>query len=153
MVIITDVSEEDLRQVYDVEVESFDNPYPYSLLKAYYHLSGDLFIVAKDEEGRVLGYSLGIIQYGYRGHVVSIAVKRSERRKGIGTLLLTELESRFKAKGCSHSYLEVNYKNEEGIRFYVKLGYKVVKLQVNYYGRGKHAFIMVKDLSNRIGFE
>ncbi|BCU69205.1 GNAT family N-acetyltransferase [Stygiolobus caldivivus] len=153
MIIITNASEEDLRQIYEVEIESFDNPYPYSLLKAYYFLSGDLFIVAKDEQGRIKGYSLGIIQYGYRGHVVSIAVRKSERKRGVGSLLLRELETRFKGKGCSHSYLEVNYKNEDGIIFYKKLGYIVVKLQVNYYGRGQHAFIMVKDLLDRTGFE
>jgi len=153
LVIITNANEDDLNEIYAIELESFENPYPYSLLRAYYFLAGDLFLVAKDEKGKVLGYSLGVIQYGYRGHVVSIAVKKTERKRGVGSMLLMRLESKFRLKGCSHSYLEVNYGNKDGISFYNKLGYKVVKLQLNYYGRNQHAFIMVKDLLDRIGFE
>ncbi|BFH72482.1 ribosomal protein S18-alanine N-acetyltransferase [Sulfurisphaera javensis] len=152
MVIITNVTEADLPKVYEVEVESFEDPYPYSLLKAYYYLSRELFLVAKEGE-RVLGYSLGIIQFGYRGHVVSIAVKTEFRERGIGKLLLMELERKFREYKCTYSYLEVNYKNIAAIQFYNKLGYKVVKLQKNYYGKGKHAFIMVKSFIGDKGFE
>ncbi|BAB67176.1 ribosomal protein S18-alanine N-acetyltransferase [Sulfurisphaera tokodaii] len=152
MIIITNVDENDLPKVYEVEVESFEDPYPYSLLKAYYYLSRELFLVAKQGDD-IVGYSLGIIQFGYRGHVVSIAVKKDYREKGIGSLLLKELEKRFKEYKCTHSYLEVNFKNKTAIEFYHKLGYIIVKLQKNYYGRGKHAFIMVKSFSKDKSFE
>lgn len=146
------MSEEDLSKVYEVEVESFEDPYPYSLLKAYYYLSRELFLVAREGD-QILGYALGIIQYGYRGHVVSIAVKREFREKGIGRLLLLELEKKFREYYCTHSYLEVNYKNLNAIIFYNKLGYIVVKFQKNYYGRGKHALIMAKPFIGNKGFE
>lgn len=144
MIIITNASEDDLQSIYEVEIESFDNPYPYSLLKAYYFLSKELFLVAKIDN-QTVGYSLGIIQYGYRGHVVSIAVKKNFRKRGVGTLLLSSLEKKFKEYQCTHSYLEVNVKNSPAISFYRKMGYIIVKLQKNYYGRGKHAYIMVKN--------
>ena len=152
MIIITNVSEEDLQKVYEIELESFDEPYSFPLLKAYYYLAKELFIVAK-EENEILGYALGIVQYGYRGHVVSIAVRKGYREKGIGSLLLKNLENRFKTLNCTHSYLEVNYKNVPAIKFYSKQGYVVTKLQKNYYGRGKHAFIMVKSFLNGKDFE
>jgi len=152
VIIITNVSEEDLQKVYEIELESFEEPYPYSLLKAYYYLAKELFMVARDGN-EILGYALGIVQYGYRGHVVSIAVKKDYREKGIGSMLLQNLENRFKALNCTHSYLEVNYKNIPAIKFYNKQGYVVVKFQKNYYGRGKHAFIMAKSFLNGKGFE
>jgi len=152
VIIITNVDEGDLQKVYEIELESFSEPYSYSLLKAYYYLAKELFIVAK-EGNEILGYALGIIQYGYRGHVVSIAVKRDYRDKGVGSLLLKDLESKFKAFNCTYSYLEVNYKNVPAITFYNKQGYVVVKFQKNYYGRGKHAFIMVKSFLNGKSFE
>lgn len=152
MIIITNVTEEDLQRIYEIELESFEEPYSYSLLKAYYFLSKELFLVAKNGN-EVIGYSLGIVQYGYRGHVVSIAVRKDYRKKGVGLMLLKELEKRFIEYNCTYSYLEVNYKNIPAISFYNKLGYFVVKFQKNYYGRGKHAFIMVKSFLNGKAFE
>jgi ribosomal-protein-alanine N-acetyltransferase len=145
---ITNAKFEDLEQIYHIERESFENPYPISLLNAYLYLSPNLYLVAKDRN-EVVGYVIGIIQYNVRGHIVSIAVKKSERRKGIGRLLLTELERRFKIYNCKYSYLEVNIDNKDAINFYRKMGYFIVKLQKNYYGRGKHAFVMLKDLLMR----
>ncbi|AHC50595.1 alanine acetyltransferase [Sulfolobus acidocaldarius SUSAZ] len=154
MIIISDAREEDLPEIYDVELESFDNPYPFSLLRAYYYISGDLFIVAKSGN-KVIGYILGIIQFGYRGHIVSIAVKKDKRGSGIGTKLISELENRFKlAYHCIHSYLEVYYKNMSAINFYIKNGYKAIRIQKDYYGREKHAIIMIKSLyDHQNGFE
>lgn len=152
MIIITNVTEEDLPKVYEIELESFEEPYSYPLLKAYYHLAKELFIVAK-EGNEVLGYALGIVQYGYRGHVISIAVRKEYRERGVGSLLLKDLENRFKLFNCTHSYLEVNYKNIPAIKFYNKQGYVVIKFQKNYYGRGKHAFIMAKSFLNGKSFE
>jgi ribosomal-protein-alanine N-acetyltransferase len=152
VVIITDVKENDLNEVYDVELESFDKPYPFSLLRAYYFISKGLFLVAKEGE-EVIGYSLGIVQFGYRGHVVSIAVRKDKRNNGVGSLLLSELENRFKRMNCLHSYLEVYFKNYPAINFYNKMGYKVIKIVKNYYGKEKHAFVMMKYLYDFPAFE
>ncbi|MEM0373463.1 MAG: ribosomal-protein-alanine N-acetyltransferase RimI, partial [Sulfolobales archaeon] len=38
-VIISRATEEDLFQIYDIERESFENPYPFSLLRAYLYIS------------------------------------------------------------------------------------------------------------------
>ncbi len=148
MVIIINASEEDLDQIYKIELESFDNPYPYSLLKAYLYLSPNLYIIARDDDNSILGYAIGIVQNRYRGHVVSIAVRKDSRKKGTGTQLLLELENRFRKEGCVYSYLEVHYKNEPAISLYRKLGYYIVALKRNYYRRGEHAFIMVKPLNS-----
>lgn len=147
MVIIINAIEKDLNQIYAIELQSFDNPYPYSLLKAYLYLSPELYIVAKDNDDTILGYAIGIIQNNIRGHVVSIAVKRDARKQGIGTLLLKELEDRFKKERCVYSYLEVHYKNEPAISLYRKMGYYIVLLKKNYYKRGEHAYVMVKPLN------
>ncbi|MCY0884014.1 MAG: GNAT family N-acetyltransferase, partial [Acidianus infernus] len=112
MVIITDATEDDLQQIYEIEVESFDNPYPYSLLKAYLYIADGLYLVAK-EDGKILGYVIGIIQFKIRGHIVSIAVRKSYRNKGIGKLLINEIERRFKLGHCKYSYLEVMTTNKD----------------------------------------
>jgi ribosomal-protein-alanine N-acetyltransferase len=152
VVIITDATEDDLPQIYEIEVESFDNPYPYSLLKAYLYIADGLYLVAK-EDGKILGYVIGIIQFKIRGHIVSIAVRKNCRNKGIGKLLINEIERRFKLGHCKYSYLEVMTVNRDAFFFYVRNGYFPLFVRKNYYGRGKHAFIMVKDLYSRKGLE
>lgn len=147
MVIISDASEEDLEQIYEIEVESFDKPYPISLLKAYLYLS-NIYIVAK-EDSKILGYAIGIIQFKKRGHVVSIATRKESRKKGIGTLLLSTLEKTFINNNCTYSYLEVMITNREAIRFYRDMNYLVIYTKKNYYGRGRHAYIMMKSLINK----
>lgn len=147
MVIISDASEEDLEQIYEIEVESFDKPYPLSLLKAYLYLS-NIYIVAK-EDSKILGYAIGIIQFKKRGHVVSIATRKESRKKGIGTLLLSTLEKIFMNKNCTYSYLEVMVTNNDAIKFYRKMNYLVIYTKRNYYGRGRHAYIMMKSLINK----
>ncbi|AWR94686.1 ribosomal protein S18-alanine N-acetyltransferase [Acidianus brierleyi] len=147
MVIISDASEEDLEQIYEIEVESFDKPYPISLLKAYLYLS-NIYIVAK-EDSKILGYAIGIIQFKKRGHVVSIATRKESRKKGIGTLLLSTLEKTFINNNCTYSYLEVMITNREAIRFYRNMNYLVIYTKKNYYGRGRHAYIMMKSLINK----
>ncbi|AWR97125.1 GNAT family N-acetyltransferase [Acidianus sulfidivorans JP7] len=146
MVIITDASEEDLPQIYNIEVESFDNPYPYSLLKAYLYIASGLYLVAKDDNNNILGYIIGIIQYKVRGHIVSIAVKKEYRNKGVGNMLIKEIEKRFLAYNCSYSYLEVMITNYSAIFFYRYNNYYIIFTRKNYYGRGKHAYIMIKRL-------
>ncbi|AAK40442.1 ribosomal-protein-alanine N-acetyltransferase [Saccharolobus solfataricus] len=145
MVIITDATEADLDQIFQIETESFEDPYPYSLLRAYLFLANKLYLVAKQRE-KVVGYIIGIIQYGYRGHIVSIAVEPIYRKQGIGAKLLNEIEERFKLNGARYSYLEVNTNNLSAISFYRANGYLIMYVRKNYYGRDKHAFVMVKNL-------
>ncbi|MCI2414285.1 MAG: ribosomal protein S18-alanine N-acetyltransferase [Candidatus Aramenus sp.] len=147
MVIISDATEEDLGEIYRIELESFDNPYPLSLLKAYLYLAS-VYVVAK-EDGQVVGYAIGIIQHRVRGHVVSIATAQGYRKKGVGSALLRSLEEAFKQRGCTYSYLEVKVDNEDAVRFYSKNGYFVTFTRKNYYGRGKHAFVMVKPFIDK----
>lgn len=146
LVVISDATEGDLQQIYEIEIESFDQPYSLRLLKAYLILSGNLYIVAK--EGDVVqGYAIGITQNKIRGHVISIATRAKARGKGIGSAILRELERRFVACGATYSYLEVETKNANALLFYSHLGYLISYTRKNYYGRNRHAFIMLKSLT------
>ncbi|MEM4076664.1 MAG: GNAT family N-acetyltransferase, partial [Metallosphaera sp.] len=116
-IIISDAWERDLEDIFKIEAESFDNPYPPGLLKAYLSLADGLYLVARLGE-QIVGYCIGIVQFKTRGHVVSIATLKAARNRGIGSALLNELEERFKKLGCTYSYLEVNVNNSDAIRFY-----------------------------------
>ncbi len=90
--LIRDARLEDLDAIFRIEETSFSDPYPKGLLKAFFYLPG-VYIVASSKEA-VIGYAIGIIRYEKLGHVVSVAVNESTRRKGVGQRLMEEIIER-----------------------------------------------------------
>lgn len=135
----------DLEDIFRIELESFKIPYPKEYLVALLALAGDFFLVA-EIQGSIVGYAVGILRLNNIGHIVSIAVAKRWRRKGIGTRLIRELERRFKERGVRASRLEVRVSNRPAIKLYEKLGYRVLDRIKNYYPDGEDAYLMFKDL-------
>jgi ribosomal protein S18 acetylase RimI-like enzyme len=91
----------------------------------------DLFLIA-EIDGQVIGTVMGGFD-GRRGMVYHLAVDQSYRQKGIGRLLMNELEKRMAHKGCIRSYLLVTRDNSEAIHFYETTGWEQMDLLV--YGK------------------
>lgn len=81
----------------------------------------DLFILAV-EAGEIIGTVIGGFD-GRRGLIYHLAVRQSRRRRGIGTLLMQEIERRLVAKGCLRCYLLVKDDAREVIDFYERQGW------------------------------
>jgi ribosomal protein S18 acetylase RimI-like enzyme len=88
----------------------------------------DLFLVA-ESAGRIIGSVLGGFD-GRRGLVYHLAVDHPQRKKGLGTALMTELERRMQQKGCIRTYLLVTRDNEDAIRFYQAQGWEEMDLLI-----------------------
>ena len=143
------IREEDLRQVYSLERICFDEEaYPPQILAFYMNLSREGFVLVRDpSNNKIIGYVIGILEKGNEeGHVISICVDPSYRRRGVGTLLMRYIENYFIRKGACISRLEVKTSNNPAIELYKKLGYEIKGLLRSYYGDGSDAYLMVKDL-------
>lgn len=81
----------------------------------------DLFLVA-ELDGELVGTVIGGFD-GRRGMIYHLAVAASVRERGIGGLLMDEVERRLKEKGCIKSYLLVTTGNETAMRFYEGRGW------------------------------
>lgn len=83
-------------------------------------------------------------------HIESIAVMPRYKRKGIGTLLMQEMENICKRNGKRRIVLEVRERNRRAINFYKKLGFVEHSILENYYMlsyRGsRNALFMVKEI-------
>lgn len=90
-----------------------------------------LFLVA-EVEGRVIGAVLGGFD-GRRGLVYHLAVHHSQRKRGIASALMLELEKRFKAIGCRRVYLLVTPENTTAQQFYEKRGWQ--RMEIFTYGK------------------
>jgi ribosomal protein S18 acetylase RimI-like enzyme len=88
----------------------------------------DLFLIA-EVNGKIIGTVLGGFD-GRRGMVYHLAVEARYRKKGLGVLLMNELEKRMKEKGCIRSYLLVTKDNLDAIRFYENTGWEKMDLYI-----------------------
>jgi len=84
----------------------------------------DLFLVAEDD-GKIIGTVIGGYD-GRRGLIYHLAVARAYRERGIGTMLMNEVERRLRAKGCLRAYLLVKRGNEQVVEFYRQRGWKTM---------------------------
>lgn len=144
--IVREAKESDLETVMRIEKASFPKyPYPLDVFEELLRQCQKYFLIA-EYKGRVSGYVCGRLVGKSLGLVVSIAVKPEFRRRGIGRILMLELESRFREDHVKTVRLEVGVDNDAAIRLYESLGYETVGLKRKYYLDGSDALIMVKNL-------
>jgi ribosomal-protein-alanine acetyltransferase len=136
----------DLAAVRRLEKDSF-GPHAFdAAMFFYFALSrSHRFLVARDQ-GEMAGYVVGQ-QAGWgrrsHGHIVSIAVQKSHRGRGLGALLLNEMLAQLRDAGVDEVVLEVGEANQTAIRLYRRLGFEVDRTLPDFYGPGQHALRMV----------
>ncbi len=81
---------------------------------------------------------VGYIIFDMSGHVHSTAVKTGDRKKGFGKQLFAYALMYVEKK----LWLEVRSKNREAIKFYKRMGMKIINIIPGYYGNDD-ALIMV----------
>ncbi|RLE50540.1 MAG: ribosomal-protein-alanine N-acetyltransferase [Candidatus Methanomethylicota archaeon] len=136
---------EDLPRVYEIELLSFKDPYPFGYLKALYYLSPIFLVATLNNE--VVGYIIAMLKWGSLGHIISLAVHPHHRRKGIGKLLLNKTLNLLKGLGALTCRLEVREDNEPAISLYRSLGFLEDHRIKGYYKDGTTAIVMIKKLS------
>lgn len=136
-----------------IEETVYPVPWTLNFFRIIYHMNEGLFIVAVEDE-HIIGYTVGEVEIMGRneepkkaGHVLNIAVLSEYQGKGVGTILLDEVEKRFKVKDAKIAYLEVRESNETAQRIYRHRGYQYVRTAENYYG-DEDGYIMTKKLDH-----
>ena len=79
------------------------------------------------------------------GHIITINVAPTYRRKGIATKLLEEIEDIFKQKGITECHLEVREDNKAALKLYQNSGYQKIGRLEKYYGK-THGLYLTKTL-------
>jgi len=129
---IRPVVESDLKTVHRIERSAFKNSYPRSFLKALYRNNTQTFLVAQKED-MVIGYVIANY-YGDEGHIISIAVDSSERRRHVGVKLMNSIINILKKLQVTEIRLEVRKSNIKARKFYESLGFKYLCIIPDYYG-------------------
>ena len=81
------------------------------------------------------------------GHIITLDVLEGYRRQGIGSQLLTAAETEAALRGGKRMVLETATTNKAAIALWRKHGYRQLVTIEGYYGEGRDAFRMGKDLA------
>ncbi len=114
------------------------------MLKHFMAQPGAECLVAVDEN-IIVGFML-TEENPPLGHVMTLDVAESHRRKGIGTLLLQESENNLRFRGVRTMLLETALTNEAGVAFWQRHGYRIEAVLKNYYPGRLDAYEMRKRL-------
>lgn len=143
--------ESDLEVIADIERSVYPTPWTLNFFRLMLGTSKDLFIVAVID-GEVIGYTVGEIRtMGLAsgnvkvGHVMNVAVMGIHQGKGIGTMLMDEVEKRIRDSSAGIVYLEVRESNAVARSMYRERGYEFVRTAKDYYG-DEDGIVMTKNL-------
>lgn len=142
---ITPMKLEDLSDVLEIEVLAFATPWSRSSF-LYELLENEraLYLVAKNESNRVLGY-VGMWIVFDEGHITNLATHPNFRRLGIANKLMNELVRVSKEMGVHYLTLEVRRTNNSAHDLYQKMGFVHMGVRRKYYlDNNEDALIMWK---------
>ena len=83
-------------------------------------------------------------------HIITLDVAEKFRRRGVGSLLLTESETNLARRGVRHLLLETATNNDAAVAFWQRHGYRVEATLKRYYLGRLDAFEMRKILSVKV---
>lgn len=106
----------------------------------------DRMYVAAEFAGGLIAYA-GVLNLAGVADVLTLTVADEHRRKGIGRELLRRLIDWSRTQKCEAIMLEVRVGNEEAIPLYESFGFIEISRRKDYYGPGKTAIVMRKELT------
>ena len=136
----------DFGRLHKLDQECFPPGISYSKWSLHYYLSlpGADCLVA--EEGKQIAGFILAEENPPLGHIITLDVAAGFRRKGVGTMLLGEMERHFAFKGVQSVLLETSVENESGIAFWVRHGYRTEAVVKKYYLGKIDAYEMRKKI-------
>lgn len=141
MLKIREMNKDDIDQVFNIECESFSDPWSKVSLQNEIDNPNATYLVII-ENNSIIAYA-GLWKIFDEGHITNIAVKKEKRGKGIGTILTEKLISKGKNKSIDKFTLEVRENNINAIKMYKKIGFKEVGIRKDFYDKPKENAIIM----------
>lgn len=131
---------EHLAQMAQIEREAFDQPWSVNMFIPEVEDKNAHYIVGTRGD-EVICYG-GFHKVLDEAHITNIAVKDTNRGKGIGRLLLGQLIDDARRNDINYMTLEVKDGNVAAIKLYQSYGFKVAGVRKKYYNNQYDALIM-----------
>ena len=150
-IIIRKCTQEDLEAVIEVNEKELPEDYPYFFYKSILDNYPESFLVACNDNGKVIGYvmwrvektpAIQSLKFVNKGHLVSIAVFKKYKRLGVATALLANSLKNLKKYKIYELVLEVRVSNYTAINLYKKFNFVTNSIKEKYYRDGENAYYM-----------
>lgn len=143
--IVRKAKKEDLISIFEIELESFSDPYSLNDLEYELFNNPVSTILVLEEDGVIFGYYDFWTTFD-SSTICKIAIKKNKRKQGLAKLLLEKGELYLKKENVETITLEVRESNIDAINLYKRNGFIEVTIKKNYYGDGENAIYMMKGL-------
>lgn len=131
-----------------IELAAFSDPWPASSFAEMLPMAHARMRVAIDVGGKLVGYCI-LISAADEGEIANIAVSPSERRRGIGALLLDDALAAAGLLGVRQLFLEVRTSNAAARALYASRGFEQVGRRIAYYRDPlEDALVLRRDAEN-----
>ena len=135
----------DLVEIFAIEKAAYGKD-AWSMAQLKEEVAGkERFYLIAEADQKVVGYA-GAVKLADVCDVLTLTVDESYRRKGIGRELLRRILDWTRNQSCKAVMLEVRVGNEEAMPLYTSFGFIEISRRANYYGPGKTAIVMRKEL-------
>ena len=105
------------------------------------------FMSVAEDGNIIVGYcGVFVPAPGIEADILTVAVLPAYRRQGIAKEFMRQIEEYAIERKASAMMLEVELSNESAIKLYESLGYLKISVRMDYYGPGKDAHVMRKEL-------
>jgi N-acetylglutamate synthase-like GNAT family acetyltransferase len=143
MIVRVPLTDEEFDKYYDLRWRILRAPWNQPKGSEKDELEGKSIHIIAINEGEIVG--CGRIHFNSidEAQIRYMAVENELQGRGIGKLILNELEQKALEKGAKKIILNAR---ENAVKFYDKNGYKIVKESHTLFGEIKH-FLMRKDIS------
>jgi tRNA threonylcarbamoyl adenosine modification protein YeaZ/ribosomal-protein-alanine acetyltransferase len=132
--------------LYALEKEIYRGEDPWSLAQFKEEIAAkDRYYIVAEANGAVIGYA-GVMPAGDLTDILTMTVAPEFRRKGIAREFLKRLIDWSRNKKADAVMLEVRIDNTEAIPLYEANGFRKISERIDYYGPGKTALVMRKEL-------
>lgn len=135
----------DMFSVIKLASESLPERYNPSLFNFFYETFPKGFIVAEMGQ-KIIGFTVGVKTNPATAKILMLSVTKSQRKKNIGSELLTKFLKEMLNKNVKHIELEVRTDNNKAIKFYKKHDFEIVEKISKFYQSGEDAYTMKKEL-------
>lgn len=145
MIVIQAFELSHLRSILRIEKGSFPSePYTREIFLDVYNECRGMFFVAR-RRARIIAYIATSVTLE-KAEIISIAVRPSFRKAGVGTALVEYTLDLLAERGVPKVFLMVGERNKGAISFYRRLGFRSVRRVEDYYRDGEAAIRMRKIL-------
>ena len=142
-VIIRPITVSDVSRIIDLEMKYLGETIGSDMLISE-STNPTIKFLAIEKNNLLLGY-IGCYHILGECEILNFVIDGAFQRKGYGQMLFNELLNQVDAKRV---VLDVRVNNEQGMKFYLKNGFRKISIRKNYYSDGTDAIVMEKLVEN-----